>query len=107
MMDSKPDGLENVVKDAYIVYVRRESIAADAEKAEAKLQLQQRFEALLVMAEQFRQQYGAEKFSYQKFEFVPAIAAVIKEQGIIGLLQSEGYAVKEQGRMYGEPPQQP
>lgn len=99
--------LEQTVKDAYIVYIERESVAAEAEKAEAELQLHQRFEALLARAEQLLQQYGAEKFSYRRFEFVPEIAAVIREQEIIELLQKEGYAVKEQGRMYAQPPLQP
>ena len=97
MTDNKPDGLESVVKDAYIVYFEEKDTSPVA--AEEK---HQRFEALVQRIEQLQQQYGIADFSYRKFEFTPAVAAVIKgekKQEIIGILQQEGYVVKEQGRM--------
>ena len=97
-MTEKPDAqksLENTVKDSYLVYYDRKSSDAGISAAEE----QQRFEALMQTAEKLQQQYGTEKFGYRKFEYVKAIAAVIKEKEIIDLLMKEGYAVKPQGRM--------
>lgn len=97
MMGNKPDSLENVVKDNYIIYLKKEEPPAAAEEETRQL-----FRALVQRVEQLQQQYGTANFSYRMFEFTPAIAAVIKgeaKQEIIETLQKEGYMVKEQGRM--------
>ena len=83
--------LENTVKDAYIVYSENKGLSADEQ--------QQRYSALLQKADELQQQYGSEKFGYRKFEYVKAIAAVIKEREIIDALVKDGYVVKVQGRM--------
>lgn len=87
----KAEGLERTVKDAYIIYAENKGLDAD--------ERQQRYTALLQKAEQLQLQYGKERFGYRKFEYVKAIAAVIKEKEIIELLVKDGYVVKEQGRM--------
>ena len=85
------NNLEDTVKDAYIVYAENEGLSADEQ--------QQRYTVLIQKADELQQQYGGEKFAYRKFEYVKAIAAVIKEKEIIDALMKEGYVVKEQGRM--------
>ena len=85
------NNLEDTVKDAYIVYAENKGLSADEQ--------QQRYTALLQKADELQQQYGGEKFGYRKFEYVKAVAAVIKEKEIIDALMKEGYVVKEQGRM--------
>lgn len=85
------EGLEATVKDAYIVYVENKGLNV-AER-------QQRYTTLLQRAEELQQQYGKEMFGYRRFEYVKAIAAVIKEKEIIDALIKEGYVVKEQGIM--------
>ncbi len=87
----KAEGLERTVKDAYIIYVESKGLNAD--------ELQQRHTVLLQKAEELQQQYGKERFSYRKFEYVKAIAAAIKEKEIVDLLVKEGYVVKEQVRV--------
>ena len=97
MMDNKPDRLENVVKDNYLIYLEMKEHPAAAEE-----EMRQLFEALVQRVEQLQQHYGIANFSYRRFEFTPAIATVIKgerKQEIIETLQKEGYAVKEQGIM--------
>ena len=84
--------LENVVKDAYIVYFETKGTAASEAEAQG------RFEQLVQKAEQLQQQYGSEKFTYRRFEYVKSIAAVIKDSEIIETLVKEGYSVKAQGR---------
>ena len=83
--------LEDTVKAAYIVYPENKGLSADEQ--------QQRYSALLQKADELQQQYGSEKFGYRKFEYVKAIAAVIKEREIIDALVKDGYVVKAQGRM--------
>ncbi len=95
MTDAKND-LERTVKDSYLVYFERKSSGSN--DAVSAAEAQQRFEQLVQRAEQLLQQYGTEKFAYRKFEYVKAIAAVIKEKEIIEALVKEGYSVKEQGR---------
>ena len=111
-MTEQPDAqksLENTVNDSYLVYYDRKSTDAGISAAEE----QQRFETLVQIAEKLQQQYGIEKFGYRKFEYVKAIAAVIKEKEIIDLLMKEGYVVKEQGKftatkaLYQSPSQNP
>ncbi len=87
----KAEGLEKTVKDAYIVYAENKGLNADEQ--------QQRYTALLQLAEELQQQYGSEKFGYRKFEYVKAIAAVIKESSIVEALKGEGYIVEKQGIM--------
>lgn len=89
--DKSREGLEATVKDAYIVYAEAKGLNAD--------ERQQKYAALLQRADELQQQYGLEKFGYRKFEYVRAIAAVIKEKEIIDLLVKDGYVVKEQGKM--------
>ena len=85
------NNLEDTVKDAYIVYPENKGLSADEQ--------QQRYSALLQKADELQQQYGSEKFGYRKFEYVKAIAAVIKEREIIDALVKDGYVVKAQGKM--------
>lgn len=85
------DNLENTVKDAYIVYAEARGLNAD--------ERQQRYTSLIQKAEELLQQYGSEKFGYRKFEYIKAIAAVIKEKEIIEALVKDGYVVREQGIM--------
>lgn len=91
-MSDENSALENTVKDAYIIRAGSKELTA-AER-------QQCYTALLQRAEELQQQYGAEKFTVtRKFELVPAVAAVIKDEGLVELLKNEGYAVERQGRM--------
>lgn len=93
------DALENTVKDAYIIYAESKGLNA-SEK-------QQRYAALVRRAEELQQQHGSERFSVTRtFEYVPAVAALIKDEGLVELLKKEGYAVERQGRMHGQPSQQ-
>lgn len=85
------EGLEATVKDAYIIYAEAKGLNAD--------ERQQKYAALLQKADELQQQYGKEMFGYRKFEYVKAIAAVIKEKEIIEVLVKDGYVVKEQGKM--------
>ncbi|MBI2176610.1 hypothetical protein HYU40_04690 [Candidatus Woesearchaeota archaeon] len=91
--------LENTVKDAYIVYAETKGLDA-AER-------QQRYDNLLQKADELLQQYGSGKFGFRKFEYVKAIAAVIKEKEIIDMLVKDGYVVKEQGIMRAQGIEQP
>lgn len=95
MTDAKND-LERTVKDSYLVYFERKS--SGGSDAVSAAEAQQRFEQLVQRAEQLLQQYGTEKFSYRKFEYVKAIAATIKQPEIIETLIKDGYVVKEQGK---------
>lgn len=85
------EGLEATVKDAYLIYAEAKGLNAD--------ERQQKYAALLQKADELQQQYGPEKFGYRTFEYVKAIAAVIKEKEIIEVLVKDGYVVKEQGKM--------
>ncbi len=89
-MTEEEKKLENVVKDAYIVYSESGGLTADEQ--------QQRYTALLQKADELQQKYGSETFTYRRFEFVKSLAAVIKDKEIIDALVKEGYSVKEQGR---------
>lgn len=87
---SSDDDLERTVQDKYIVYVAR-----NAERTAEQANLQ--YAALLQRAEELQQQHGAEKFlCYRKFEFVRGIAAVIRGDDLVELLQKEGYTVERQ-----------
>ena len=94
-VDAK-NNLENTVKDAYLVYFEPKGSGGGG--AVSAAEAQQRFETLVKMAEALQQQYGSEKFTYRKFEYTKAIAAVIKQPEIVEALIKEGYAVKPQGR---------
>ncbi len=83
--------LEKTVNDAYIVYAENSWLNAE--------EMQQRYTALIQKADELQQQYGSEKFAYRKFEYVKAIAAVIKEGSIVEALKGEGYVVEKQGIM--------
>ena len=89
-MTKEMERLENVVKDAYIVYPEDGGLSADEQ--------QQHYTALIQKADELQRQYGSEMFSYRSFEFIKYIAAVIKDKEIIEALVKEGYTVKEQGR---------
>ena len=89
--DKSREGLEATVKDAYIVYAGNKGLSAD--------ERQQRYTALLQRAEQLQLQYGKERFGYKRFEYVKAIAAVIKDGSIVEALKGEGYVVEKQGIM--------
>jgi len=87
-------GLEETLKDSYTIYFE----AAAEEK-------QQKQDALVQRIEQLQQQYGTEKILvYRRFEFIPAVAAVIKEKNLVELLQKEGYIVERQGEMKASQP---
>ena len=89
--------LERTVEDNYIIYVQRD---ATKPKSEANVERLQRFQTLIERTEQLRQQYGEGTFiCYRRFEYLKAIAAVIKDNSIVEVLKSEGYAVEKQGIM--------
>ncbi len=101
-MTSEPERpeqrLEQTVQDAYIVSLKRKEEGSDAPvSAEEK---QKAFETLVQIVEQLQQRYGTEKLSItRKFEYVPSVAVLIKDKGLVELLQKEGYFVEQQGRM--------
>lgn len=60
----------------------------------------EKLEALVSRVEELQMQYGAEKFSvYRKFEYIPAVAVIIKEEGILEMLVKDGYLVERQAEM--------
>lgn len=94
-MTENEAGLEHAVQHNYIIYVQHDKTKPETEAA---FERQQRFQALVERAEQLQQEYGTEKFfAYRRFEYVKAIAAVIKENSIIETLKGEGYVVEKQG----------
>ncbi|MBI3037170.1 hypothetical protein HYY73_05490 [Candidatus Woesearchaeota archaeon] len=89
--------LSGKIQDNYIIYVQRD---ATKPKPEADAERLQRFKTLIERTEQLQQQYGEGTFiCYRRFEYLKAIAAVIKDNGIVDVLKSEGYAVEKQGIM--------
>ena len=90
-------GLEDKLKDAYLVSVDQKIIAS----AEA----QQRYETLVVRADQLQQQYGDALFSVsRRFAYAKAIAATIHDEKLVSLLQQEGYVVEQQNELKAQEP---
>lgn len=101
MSETGPE-LERTVEDNYIIYVQRDKANKTIPQAEADADAErlQRFQTLIERTEQLRQQYGEGTFiCYRRFEYLKAIAAVIKDNSIIETLKSEGYVVEKQGIM--------
>ena len=87
------DNLENMLQDAYIVSVKKESTPT----AEAAAQ---QYSALEALAGQLEEQYSVNIFHcYRRFQHSAAIAAIIKDEGIVSLLEQQGYVVEKQARM--------
>ncbi len=101
-MTSEPERpeqrLEQTMQDAYIVSLKRKEECLYAYvSAEEK---QKAFETLVQIVEQMQQIYGTGKLCVtRKFEYVPSVAVLIKDKGLVELLQKEGYSVEQQGRM--------
>jgi hypothetical protein len=89
--------LENTVNDSYIISVKPNDGNATTESAG---QQQQRYGLLQKLTEQLQQQYGSEKFGItRKFEVVPAMAAIIRDETILEALVKEGYVVEKQNKI--------
>ncbi|MBI2550304.1 hypothetical protein HYV83_03945 [Candidatus Woesearchaeota archaeon] len=96
MSGTRPE-LERMVQDNYIIYVQRDAAKAKPEADAERLQM---FKTLIERTEQLQQQYGEGTFiCYRRFEYLKAIAAVIKDNSIVDALKSEGYVVEKQGIM--------
>ncbi len=83
--------LEKSLEDSYIISVPK---TADYSKKPAI------YAAMVQTAEQLQQQHGPERFSVtRRYRFIAAIAATIKDNGLVELLKSEGYSVERQARI--------
>ncbi|MBI2145560.1 hypothetical protein HYU18_04540 [Candidatus Woesearchaeota archaeon] len=86
------DGIENTVKDHYIVHAQK--------KEEEGINASQAYQSLVQRVEQLQQEYGLEKFTvHRRFEYVKAVAVVIRDQSLVELLEKEGYPVEKQKPM--------
>ncbi|HIG98410.1 TPA: hypothetical protein HA231_03230 [Candidatus Woesearchaeota archaeon] len=87
------DDLEKSLEDSYIISVPKTAVNTAQET-------QHRYVAMLQMTEQLQQQHGRERFSVTwKYQFIAAIAATIKDNGLVEMLKSEGYIVERQARI--------
>ena len=84
--------LDDMVEDNFVVSVQKKDYTSQ--------EMRQRHQALITRAEQLQQEYGPEKFRITRtYQIVDAIAAVIKDKGLVEILANEGYIVEKQARI--------
>lgn len=85
-------GLEENVEDAYIISVPKTADYSPQERRNA-------YAGMLQMAEQLHQEQAEKFIVIIRYQFVAAIAATIKNEGIVELLKSNGYSVEKQAKI--------
>lgn len=84
------ENLEKTVEGSYIISVPKNPDAQEAQK---------RYKALVERAGQLQQEHGPDFTLTRRYAFTKAVAAEIKDIGLVKLLENEGYIVERQPRV--------